>query len=65
VQNPEPTAGSSTRRSRSQRGLDRRRRQAERAYGTLFVLTALVVVADLVLGGRLWHDLLAVVHRIP
>lgn len=65
MQNPEPAAGSSPPPSRSQRGLDRRRRRAERAYGTLFVLTALVVVADLVLGGRLWHDVVAVVHRIP
>jgi hypothetical protein len=65
VQNPTPPEGPTTPPSRSRRGQARRRQRAERIYGALFVLTALVVAADLVLGGRLWHDILKVIHRLP
>ena len=61
---PDIPAGSSS-PSRSQRGQTRRRRRAERAYGILFVLTALVVMGDLSLGGGLWHAVAVLWHRIP
>ncbi|MGC8486943.1 MAG: hypothetical protein ACP5QO_01800 [Clostridia bacterium] len=65
MQNPTPPEGPATPPSRSRRGQARRRQRVERIYGALFVLTALVVAADLVLGGRLWHDMLKVIHRFP
>ncbi len=64
MQNPGPVEDSPP-PSRSGRRRERQRRRAERMYGSLFVLTALVVMGDLVAGGPLWHAALKLFHRMP